>query len=125
MEYLKIRCNSCESIFYEDKLIIENDTEHCPVCNRSDCLMDLPQDIELLQMRKDLEALKKESLQDTFHYLKPYNGKNLSERIDNMLYAFNIESSEDFTALENYQYRAGYIAGLEEAIELISKLLTK
>lgn len=81
--------------------------------------------LDLLQFKGDLEALKKESLQDTFHYLKPYRGKNLSERIDNLLFTFNIDTSEDLTALENYQYQTGYTAGLEKAIELISKLLTK
>lgn len=58
MEYLKVRCNNCESIFYEDKLIIENDTEHCPICNRSDCLMDNPNtSIKIGLTYEDLEDL--------------------------------------------------------------------
>ena len=81
--------------------------------------------LDLLQFKGELEALKKESLNDTFKTLSPYRGKNLSERIDNLMFTFNIDTSEDFTALENYQYTAGYQAGLEIVIDMLHKLLIK
>lgn len=81
--------------------------------------------LDLLRFKEDLQALKKESLEDTFKELESYRGKNLSERIDNLMFTFNIETSQDFTALENYQYQAGYQAGLEIVIDMLDKLLTK
>ena len=35
----KIRCNFCESVFYEEYV---DGTEECPVCNKEGCLMDVP-----------------------------------------------------------------------------------
>ena len=39
----KVICNWCESIFNEEKIIVKNEEEYCPVCNRSGCLMDKTQ----------------------------------------------------------------------------------
>jgi hypothetical protein len=46
MYELKVRCNNCESIYYEDFLIAHQngDDEICPVCNKIGCIMDLPQE---------------------------------------------------------------------------------
>lgn len=37
---MKVRCNWCEFVTEEEELIIEQDTERCPECDRGDCLMD-------------------------------------------------------------------------------------
>ena len=41
MEESKIKCNWCGWTGFEDDLIINHDTEHCPDCNREDALMDV------------------------------------------------------------------------------------
>ena len=41
---MKVRCNWCMSEFDESKLIIKNDTEICPICGKSGCLMDLEEE---------------------------------------------------------------------------------
>ena len=43
---MKIRCNWCMAEFEESEIIIKNDTETCPVCGKSGCLMDLDNDFE-------------------------------------------------------------------------------
>ena len=40
---MKVRCNQCMKVFDEDKIVYdgESDTEFCPECGESGCLMDL------------------------------------------------------------------------------------
>ena len=40
---MKVRCNQCMKVFDEDKIVYdyERDTEFCPECGESGCLMDL------------------------------------------------------------------------------------
>ena len=40
---MKVRCNMCMNIFDEDEIVYdgETDTEFCPKCGESGCLMDL------------------------------------------------------------------------------------
>jgi hypothetical protein len=37
----KVQCNWCESIFYEEKITLDGETEHCPICKISGYLMDI------------------------------------------------------------------------------------
>lgn len=40
---MKVRCNQCMKVFDEEKIVYdgETDTEFCPECGESGCLMDL------------------------------------------------------------------------------------
>lgn len=40
---MRVRCNQCMKIFDEEKIVYdgETDTEFCPECGESGCLMDL------------------------------------------------------------------------------------
>lgn len=40
---MKVRCNMCMNIFDENEIVYdgETDTEFCPKCGESGCLMDL------------------------------------------------------------------------------------
>lgn len=46
MEVDKVRCNDCMTVFNEDKIIIIDEEEYCPNCNKSGCLMDLEKEEE-------------------------------------------------------------------------------
>lgn len=44
---IRVRCNHCMSVVYEEYLIKDNGTdsgERCPVCNKSDALMDVSEE---------------------------------------------------------------------------------
>jgi formylmethanofuran dehydrogenase subunit E len=38
----KIRCNHCGSVFYEEDIVVKEEEEFCPKCNKSGALMDMP-----------------------------------------------------------------------------------
>jgi hypothetical protein len=41
---IRVRCNHCMSVVYEEYLIKDDSTdsgERCPVCNKSDAIMDI------------------------------------------------------------------------------------
>jgi hypothetical protein len=38
-----VRCNWCESVFYEDHIHLKEDEEYCPVCGKTGYLMDMPE----------------------------------------------------------------------------------
>ena len=43
----RVRCNHCMSVVYEEYLIKDDGTdsgESCPVCNKSDALMDVTEE---------------------------------------------------------------------------------
>ena len=42
-EVTRVKCNWCESIFDEDRIKFEAETEEeiCPVCGKVGCLMDI------------------------------------------------------------------------------------
>ena len=35
-----VKCNWCNSVCTDDKLLVVKDIEHCPECGRTGCLMD-------------------------------------------------------------------------------------
>jgi hypothetical protein len=39
----RVRCNWCESVFDEEHIRVIDDTEYCPVCEKTGYLMDLPE----------------------------------------------------------------------------------
>lgn len=41
---LRVRCNWCESEFDETKILIKDDQEFCPICQRQGFLMDIEED---------------------------------------------------------------------------------
>ena len=57
---MKVRCNQCMNVFDEDKIVydIETDTEYCPKCNKSGCLMDLHDD----DLMEDLAIEQREQM---------------------------------------------------------------
>ena len=59
MYELKVRCNNCESIYYEDFLIPHRNGEDviCPVCNKTGCIMDMPKEEypELYKFQKEIK----------------------------------------------------------------------
>ena len=45
-ENLKVRCNMCMAIFWEEEIVIKDEEEYCPFCGRSGFLQDMPVDRE-------------------------------------------------------------------------------
>ena len=41
---MKIRCNNCMSVFYEQFVKHHNEEEICPCCSTKGCLMDVPEE---------------------------------------------------------------------------------
>ena len=42
MSINKVRCNHCMAVFSESDIVVDiNGEEHCPVCDRTDALMDI------------------------------------------------------------------------------------
>lgn len=43
---MRVRCVWCENEFKEDKILFDekNETEYCPFCGESGCLMDLDEE---------------------------------------------------------------------------------
>jgi hypothetical protein len=39
----RVKCNWCESVFYEDYIRVDEDEEQCPVCGEKGYLMDIPE----------------------------------------------------------------------------------
>jgi rubrerythrin len=39
----RVKCNWCESVFYEDYVRVDKDEEQCPVCGEKGYLMDMPE----------------------------------------------------------------------------------
>lgn len=55
----KVRCNNCMKIYDEDKLIYDEDdnTEYCPYCGESGCLMDINTRAVITDTQKVTEML--------------------------------------------------------------------
>ena len=55
----KIRCNQCYWVGNEDQLVIKNDTEHCPHCDDSECLMDIDIDFVIANQKAAIKVHKR------------------------------------------------------------------
>lgn len=70
-ENFKVKCNWCDWVGVEDDLIINDDMEHCPNCNRPDCLMDV-EDREMVSTMidiKDYFSMRKNKLASNVKWL--------------------------------------------------------
>lgn len=38
---MKVRCTWCEQEFNEEDIIVKGEEEHCPLCLKKGCLMDI------------------------------------------------------------------------------------
>lgn len=72
--------------------------------------------VNIQHLREDLEKMLQETDKEIAELVKPYQGETPDEQIDNMMFTFNIDTSEDFTALEKYQYKLGYERAIEDIL---------
>jgi len=95
----RIKCNYCDSEFYEDKVLYddEKNKEYCPVCKIVGCLMD----IKIMEPKGIIEYYEKNTYGTYLNYIKD---KDIAHEIQSLTKKKTIDTL-DIHALEQLGFR--------------------